>query len=54
MSNRAYNIYTVIVVSILFLSISLACLFSPEKDYSESERRALPGFPSVSLQTLAN
>ena len=54
MSNRAYNIYTVIVVSILFLSISLACLFSPEKDYSESERRALAGFPSVSLQTLAN
>ena len=54
MNNRAYNIYTVIVVSILFLSISLACLFSPEKDYSESERRALTGFPSVSLQTLAN
>ena len=54
MNSRTYSIYTVVVVSVLFLSLSFACLFSPEKDYSESERRALTGFPSVSLQTLAN
>ena len=54
MNSRTYSIYTVVVVSVLFLSISFACLFSPEQDYSESARRALTGFHSVFLQTLAN
>lgn len=41
-------------MAVLILTLSAACLLSPENDFSESERRRLAGFPEFSAETLLN
>ncbi|MGM9661608.1 MAG: DHHW family protein [Oscillospiraceae bacterium] len=52
MHKKAYSIYTLAAVAALMLALSAACLLSPERDFSESERRSLAKFPELSAQTL--
>ena len=54
MNKKAYSIYTVVLAAALVFVLSAACLFSPEKDFSESERRKLAKFPEFSAETLLN
>ena len=54
MNKKAYSIYTVVLAAALVFVLSAACLFSPEKDFSESERRKLAKFPELSAETLLN
>ena len=41
-----------ILFALLFLSTSVFCIFFPEGEFSESERRVLKTFPEVSGETL--
>ena len=52
MNKKAYSIYTVVAAAALIFVLSAACLLSPEKDFSESERRNLAKFPEFSAETL--
>ena len=52
MKKKTASIYTVVVVGALMLFLSAACLLSPKKDFSESERRSLAQFPEISAKTL--
>ncbi len=54
MKKSNYNIYTVAVVAALMFILSVSCIFSPEKDFSESERRNLAKFPELSVETVLN
>ncbi len=46
------NKITCILFAILFLSGSVLCIFFPEGEFSESERRVLTPFPEISGETL--
>lgn len=46
------NKITCILFAIFLLSVSFVCIFFPEDEFSESERRALEKFPEVSGETL--
>lgn len=54
MNQKNAGIYTVVTVGALMLILSVACLLSPKKEFSESERRNLAQCPELSAETLLN
>ncbi len=46
------NKITCILFAIILLSTSVFCIFSPEDEFSESERRVLKAFPEISAKTI--
>ncbi len=48
------NIISLLIVSLVFVSLTAASWFSPKKDFSNSERRKLEQFPKISLETISN
>lgn len=49
-----YNKFVVIIMALLVATISLACIFTPLKDYSDSERRKLATMPKFNLKNVLN
>lgn len=54
MKNKLKNIFGVIIISLLWISLSLASWFSFPQEFSITERRKLAQFPSPSLQKIFN
>ena len=54
MCDKTKNIIQAIVFSGLILCLSLICLLSPSKQFSEAERRELSQLPEFSLSTLSS
>ncbi|MGN0251297.1 MAG: DHHW family protein [Oliverpabstia sp.] len=52
MNKKSYSIYVVGVISALMLVLSMGCLFTPQKEFSESERRKLAKFPEFSMEMI--
>jgi len=52
MNDKIKNIVSVIVFALLFVTISAACIFTPDKEYSNSERRELSKFPKASAESV--
>ena len=48
------NMINIIVVGFVFVSLTLASWFLPNKTFSDSERRKLAAFPELSLTTISN
>ena len=41
-----------IVIAAVFFTITAACWFAPDKEYSQSERRPLAQKPEISMENL--
>ena len=52
LNKKSYSIYVVGVISALMLVLSMGCLFTPQKEFSESERRNLAKFPVFSMEMI--
>lgn len=52
MNEKKQSVYTVTVAAVLIFGLSLLCIFHPQKDFSESERRKLEKFPELSAETI--
>lgn len=48
------NILTVALTAVLVLTLTFSSILLPDKEYSESERRLLADFPSITLSTIKN
>ncbi len=51
---KILNIISVVTLSLIVLSFSLVLFFTPQNDYTESERRALAKFPELNAESLLN
>ncbi len=54
MDNKRKNIITCALFGTFFAAAFLACVFLPQKTYSDSERRPLASMPEFSVKTVAN
>lgn len=52
--NKKSSVVMVIFFSLLLFSLSAMCYFSPDKEYTDSERRLLATFPVLNSETLVN
>ena len=52
--NKIKNIMLTAIFAVLIFSISAACIFKPEQDYSNSERRPLAKLPELSIETIVS
>lgn len=52
MNKKSYSIYVVGVISTLMMVLSMGCLFTLQKEFSESERRKLAKFPEFSMEMI--
>ena len=51
---KTKNTISIILVALLFFAMTIACWFLPDKQYSDSERRKLASFPTLTIKTLLN
>lgn len=54
METKTKNIVLTCIMASFFLALSLLCLFKPEGEYSESERRVLKSFPQISPESVVS
>lgn len=54
MNSKIKNIIMTVVFSVFLLFVSIICLATPPKQYSESERRELAKFPVATTETVIN
>ena len=54
MNNRIKNVVQTVLISSMILCISVICLVSPSKDFSDSERRKLAQFPELSFSSFSS
>ena len=52
--NKLKSIITTVIFTVFVFSISAACYFKPDTDFSYSERRELAKLPEFNIQTIAS